>query len=210
VLLGHGSGARPLRREGAAHDDVTPPDVDRHGKPPPLARSGRAGRASLPLRRPAALAYEYFLDIPAVFQLLPDVLDVRTYAANRYRLTVGASDGHGHSMAAIFDLQAELDPGRSIKVFPADDGPPVQGRGMAFTGALAAEAIFLPDGARSAVEYAVDIEMSILIPGVLGLMPMQFLQNLGERAMEFKMTQMINGFTRAINADFNAWMAGEA
>jgi len=159
---------------------------------------------------PAALAYEYFLDIPAVFQLLPDVLDVRTYAANRYRLTVGASAGHGHSMAAIFDLQAELDPGRSIKVFPADDGPPVQGRGMAFTGALAAEAIFLPDGARSAVEYAVDIEMSILIPGVLGLMPMQFLQNLGERAMEFKMTQMINGFTRAINADFNAWMAGEA
>lgn len=159
------------------------------------------------LGTPVQLAYQYFLDIPAVFRLLPDALDVRAYAPNRYRLTVGASDGHGHSMAAIFDLQAELEPGQAIRIFPAEDGPPVQMQGMAFAGALAAEAVFLPEGDRSRVEYAVEIEMSIPIPGVLGLMPMGFLQSLGERAMEFKMTQMISGFTRAISADFQAWAA---
>lgn len=157
---------------------------------------------------PVDLAYEYFLDIPAVFQLLPDALDVRAYAPDRYRLTVGATDGHGHSMAAIFDLQAELDPGRAIRIFPADDGPPVYMEGLVFAGALAAEAVFLDEGPRSSVEYAVDIEMSIPIPGVLRLMPQQFLQRLGETTMEFKMTQMINGFTRGIAADFNAWVAG--
>jgi hypothetical protein len=155
---------------------------------------------------PVALAYEYFLDIPAVFRLLPDALEVRAYGPNRYRLTVGATDGHGHSMAAIFDLQAELEPGHAIRVFPAPDGPPFEPGGLAFAGALAAEAVFLPDGERSTVEYAVDIEMSIPIPGVLNLMPMGLLQNLGERAMEFKMTQMISGFTRAISADFHAWL----
>lgn len=157
---------------------------------------------------PVELAYDYFLDIPAVFRLLPDALDVRAYAPNRYRLTVGASDGHGHSMAAVFDLQAELEPGRAIRVFPAEDGPPFEVNGLAFSGALAAEAVFLPEGGRSSVEYAVDIEMSIPIPGVLNLMPMGMLKNIGERAMEFKMTQMISGFTRAISADFHAWAAG--
>jgi hypothetical protein len=157
---------------------------------------------------PADVAFNYFLDVPAVFRLLPDALDCRPYGADRYRLTVGASDGYGHTMAAIFDLQTELDPGRSIKVFPADDGPPVQLNGLVFAGALAAEAVFLEERGRTEVEYAVDIEMSIPIPGVLRLMPQQFLQNLGETAMEIKMTQMINGFTRAITNDFYSWLAG--
>lgn len=157
---------------------------------------------------PVDTAYEYFLDIPAVFRLLPDALDVRSYGPDRYRLTVGASDGYGHTMAAIFDLQTELDPGRSIKVFPADDGPPVKLNGLVFGGALAAEAVFLDEGQRSSVEYAVNIEMSIPIPGVLRLMPQQFLQGLGETAMEVKMTQMINGFARDISRDFHSWIAG--
>lgn len=157
---------------------------------------------------PLDLAYEYFLDVPAVFRLLPDALDVYSYAPNRYRLTVGANDGHGHSMAAIFDLQAEFEPGRWVRVYPAEDGPPVELAGLVFAGALAAEAVFLPEGRRTSVEYAVDIEMSIPVPGVLNLMPQQFLQTLGEKAMSFKMTQMIDGFTRSITEDFHSWALG--
>jgi hypothetical protein len=159
-------------------------------------------------RAPVELAYEYFLDVPAVFRLLPDALDCYAYGRNRYRLTVGATDGHGHTMAAIFDLQAELEPGRAVRVFPADDGPPVELDGLVFAGALAAEAVFLPEGGHTSIEYAVNIEMSIPVPGVLRLMPQQFLQSLGEKTMEYKMTQMINGFTRGITADFHAWAAG--
>lgn len=159
---------------------------------------------------PVDLAYEYFLDVPAVFRLLPDALDVYPYGPNRYRLVVGASDGYGHTMAAIFDLQAELDHNRAIRIFPADDGPAVNMEGLVFAGSLAAEAVFLDEGTRSSVEYAVSIEMSIPIPGVLRLMPQQFLQNLGETAMEFKMTQMIGGFTRGITNDFHTWVAGAA
>lgn len=155
---------------------------------------------------PVALAYEYFLDVPAVFRLLPDALDVYPYGPDRYRLIVGAVDGHGHSMAAIFDLQTELEPGRAIRIFPADDGPAVDLGGLVFAGSLAAEAVFLDEGSRSTVEYAVSLEMSIPIPGVLRLMPQQFLQSLGETAMEFKMTHMIDGFTRGITADFHAWI----
>jgi hypothetical protein len=39
-------------------------------------------------------------------------------------------------------------------------------------------------------------------------MPHHILQNLGERGMEYKMTQMINGFTRNITTDFHAWAQG--
>lgn len=158
---------------------------------------------------PLDLAYEYFLDVPAVFRLLPDALGCSGYGPERYRLIVGATDGHGHSMAAIFDLQLQLDPGRVIRIVPAHDGPRHNLSGLVFPGALTAEAVFFPKPNGTMVEYTVGIELSIPIPGVLRLMPMNFLQALGERSMEFKMTHMINGFTRNITRDFHVWAAGE-
>lgn len=181
---------------------------------PGVARGARLldlGGQALHLFRfdaPVEVAYDYFLDIPAVFRLLPDALDVRPYGRDRYRLIVGATDGHGHSMAAVFDLRAELEPGRALRVVPAEDGPPIKLGGLVFSGALAAEAVFLPEGERTTVEFVVTIEMSIPVPGVLRLMPQQILQGIGETAMEFKMTQMISGFTRNISADFAAWLRG--
>lgn len=157
---------------------------------------------------PVELAYDYFCDVPAVFRLLPDALDCYAYGPDRYRLIVGASDGHGHSMAAIFDLRAHHEPGVAISLVPADDGPPHQLPGMVFSGALAAEALFDPAAGGTLVEYTVEIDMSIPVPRVLALMPTSFLQALGERTMEFKMAQMIGGFTRGIAADFHAWAAG--
>lgn len=154
---------------------------------------------------PVEAAYEYFCDVPAVFSLLPDALECRAYGPNRYRLTVGASDGHGHSMAAIFDMRAIHEPGRAIQIVPAEDGPAVSLGGLCFHGALAARADFRAEAAGTRVEYSVDIDMAIPVPGVLRLMPMSFLQSLGEHAMEFKMTQMIHGFTRGIAADFTQW-----
>ena len=153
------------------------------------------------------LVFEYFRDIPAVFSLLPDTLDVRAYGPDRYRLIVGAPDGHGHSMSAVFDLAATMQVGRSISVAPATDGPLHQLPGHVFHGNLWAEAIFRPSVHGSAVEYSVEIEMSIPIPGVLNLMPHKFLQSLGEKTMAFKMNQMINGFARGIHSDFRAWAA---
>lgn len=155
---------------------------------------------------PVDLAYAYFCDVPAVFRLLPDALDCYAYGPDRYRLLVGATDGHGHSMAAIFDLRAYHEPGCAIRLLPSEDGPPHDLAGLVFAGSLSAEALFRPERAGAAVEYVVDIEMAIPIPGVLGLMPMSFLQALGERTMELKMSQMIGGFTRGISADFHAWV----
>lgn len=157
-------------------------------------------------RAPANIAYEYFTDVPAVFRLLPDALDVRAYGPDRHRLVIGASDGYGHTMAAVFDLRTVHDPCRTIRVVPADDGPPIKINGLVFSGSLAAEAIFKPDAHGTTVEYTVDIEMNIPIPGMLRLVPMNFLQNLGERGMEHKMTHMIDGFTRSITDDFHNWI----
>ncbi|MFV9503166.1 MAG: DUF1997 domain-containing protein [Oscillochloridaceae bacterium umkhey_bin13] len=157
---------------------------------------------------PADLAYSYFCDVPAVFRLLPDALDCFAYGIDRYRLIVGANDGHGHGMAAVFDLKAHHEPGHAIRLVPSDDGPPFNIAGIAFAGSLAAEAVFIPQrNGATCVEYTVEIDLSIPIPAVLNLMPTPFLQNLGERAMEFKMTQMIGGFTRGVTADFHAWIA---
>lgn len=157
---------------------------------------------------PADLAYSYFCDVPAVFRLLPDALDCFAYGIDRYRLIVGATDGHGHNMAAVFDLQAHHEPGHAIRLVPSDDGPPYNLGGIAFPGALMAEAIFMPQRGSTNVEYTVEIDLSIPIPSVLNLMPTHFLQNLGERTMEYKMGQMINGFTRGVTDDFHAWIAG--
>ncbi len=157
---------------------------------------------------PLDLAYEYFLDVPAVFRLLPDALDCHGYGPERYRLIVGATDGHGHSMAAIFDLHLQADPGQVIRIVPASDGPKHSLSGLAFPGALCAEAAFFPEPGGTMVEYSVEIELSIPIPSVLRFMPTSFLQTLGERSMEFKMTHMINGFTRNIARDFYTWAVG--
>jgi hypothetical protein len=155
------------------------------------------------------LAYEYFCDVPAVFSLLPDLLDVQSYGPDRYRLVIGASDGHGHTMAGIFDLITLHEPGTAIRVVPDDSGPPITLPGLVFSGALAAEAVFYPERNGTNVEYTVDIEMDIPVPHLLRLMPQSVIQNLGERGMEYKMTQMITGFTRSITADFHAWLRGE-
>lgn len=154
---------------------------------------------------PVDIAYEYFCDVPAVFKLLPDSLDCYPYAPDRYRLIVGATDGHGHGMAAIFDLRAHHEPGQAIRLVPATDGPPFELNGAIFSGSLSAEAIFRPEDDGTYIEYIVDIDMSIPVPSFLNLMPTPFLQTLGEKTMEYKMSQMVGGFTRGIAADFHAW-----
>ena len=167
-----------------------------------------SGKASHLFRfaAPVELAYEYFCDVPAVFQLLPDALNCYSYGPDRYRLIVGATDGHGHSMAAIFDLRAYHEPDCAIRLLPADDGPPYNLSGLVFGGVLSADAIFQPDRDGTAVEYDVAIDLCIPLPTALNLMPIQFLQALGERTMAFKMTQMIGGFAHGVSADFQAWV----
>lgn len=154
------------------------------------------------------LAYEYFCDVPAVFSLLPDALDIKPYGTDRYRLVVGATDGHGHTMAGIFDLLAIHESGQAIRVVPDNSGPPITMPGLVFSGSLAAEAVFYPDHSGTTIEYSVDIEMDIPIPSMLRLMPHHILQGLGEKGMEYKMSHMITGFTRSITRDFHAWING--
>ena len=154
---------------------------------------------------PLERSFEYFCDIPTVLRLLPDMLDVSAYGPDRYRLIVGATDGHGHSMSAIFDLAARRHRNQAIWIEPSNDGPPVHLPGIVFHGTLSAEAIFKPSERGTAVRYTVDIDMSIPIPSVLRFMPQNFLQSLGEHAMSYKMTQMINGFAHGIHRDFNEW-----
>ncbi len=158
---------------------------------------------------PLDLAYEYFCNIPAVFSLLPDVIEIFAYAPNRYRLVVGATDGHGHAMAGYFDIAAVFEPHRLIRIVPVDDGPPIDLSGFVFPGQLFAEAVFYPHAHITEVEYAVELAMTIPVPRVLWFMPSHVLQSIGERAMEHKMNHMITGFSRAIDADFHTWIRGE-
>jgi hypothetical protein len=166
-----------------------------------------SGQAAHVFRFPtgADLAYEYFCDVPAVFRLLPDALDVRAYGPDRYRMVVGASDGHGHSMAAVFDMVAHHEPGRSISITPDEHGPPIRLPGLVFAGALFADAHFADEARGASVRYSVELAMAIPVPGALRLMPAAFLRSLGERAMEYKLSQMIGGFSANIAADFAAW-----
>ncbi|NTU81245.1 MAG: DUF1997 domain-containing protein [Chloroflexales bacterium] len=159
---------------------------------------------------PVAIAYEYFCDVPSIFRLLPDSLDCYSYGPDRYRLIVGATDGHGHNMAAVFDLRAHHEPGYAIRLLPANDGPAYDLNGVIFPGTLTAEAVFQPEEDGTTVEYLVDIDLSIPVPSFLNLMPTPFLQALGERTMEYKMNQMVGGFTRGITADFHAWAGAGA
>lgn len=156
---------------------------------------------------PLPTAYNYFMDIPSVFRLLPDMLEIKPYAQDRYRLVVGATDGYGHTMASIFDLRAECHDNTSIHIMPTNDGPSVHMEGLVFPGSLWADATFRPSNHGTVVDYRVELAMSIPIPGMLRMMPMPFLQGVGERGMAYKMSQMIHGFAQDINKDFAQWMA---
>ncbi len=154
---------------------------------------------------PPALTYEYFNNIPAVFRLLPDTLDVSSYAPDHYRLIVGADDGMGHTMAATFDLHAQHAPNQHIRLVPIENGPEITAKGSSFRGELWAESVFKPSSIGTTVEYSIEIKLTIPLPGILGKMPQGFLQNLGERGMIFKLSHMITNFTHAIEHDFARW-----
>lgn len=157
---------------------------------------------------PVPLVFQYFADIPLVLRLMPDILSVEAYAPSRYRMIVGASDGHGHAMSAIFDLAAYQRSEQVIWLEPDSEGPPIDLPGLVFHGALRAEASFKPAAQGAEVCYSVELAMNIPIPGVLRLMPQHLLQGLGERAMEYKMTQMIDGLAHGIHRDFHHWANG--
>lgn len=154
---------------------------------------------------PLPVAYAYFLDVPAVFRLLPDMLEIKPYSSDCYRLVIGANDGYGHTMAAIFDMQVVCEHEQALRIGPASNPPPINLSGMVFRGDLWADALFTPCAQYTKVDYAVEIALSIPVPPMLRVMPQGFLQALGEKGMAFKMSQMINGFTNSIKSDFQRW-----
>jgi hypothetical protein len=151
-------------------------------------------------------AYDYFADIPTVCRLLPDTLDVYAYAPDCYRLIVGANDGMGHTMAAVFDIHADCVNHQSIRLAPINNGPAVNIRGLTFSGEFWGEALFIPGEDGTKVEYSLEIGLSIPLPGLLASMPQELLQTMGERGMGLKMSHMIEGFARDIERDFTRWM----
>lgn len=189
----------------AASQQLRAPETQRGGH---IVQLGGQAVHVFHFAAPPNLAYEYFCDVPAVFSLLPDALHVAPYATDRYRLVVGATDGHGHTMAGIFDLMAIHEPGQAIRIVPDEQGPPIKMPGLIFSGFLAAEAVFHPAEHGTSVEYTVEIEMDIPVPSMLRLMPHTLLQGLGEKGMEYKMNHMITGFTRSITSDFHKWVRG--
>lgn len=151
---------------------------------------------------PLPLVFDYFTDIPSIFTFLPDVIDVHPYSPNTCRVIVGSSDIFGFNMAGIFDLEIVLDQDRSIHLIPANDGPAVRMKGFTFPGDLWIETTFEPYEEGTVVEFSLEVSLTIPLPGPLRKMPRPFVQQLGERAMEFKMSHMITGFVRHVEIDF--------
>lgn len=153
---------------------------------------------------PLPVVYEYFTDIPSIFQFLPDVSDVQSYAPKYYRVIVGSSDLLGFNMAGVFDLKAEFEPGQYVRLFPATNGPAIRIKGFSFPGDMWLEATFTPtdDGEGTIVEYTIEIAMTIPLPGPLRKIPRQLLQQIGERAMSYKISNIISGFSRHLEVDF--------
>jgi hypothetical protein len=152
------------------------------------------------------VAYDYFADIGTIFTLLPDVQEVIDFGRDRYRIVVGAADGHGHTMAALFDVETIGEPGEAIYVQPFQGAPTWKGKGLNFRGELWAEALFSPNGQGSNVKYSVEMNLGIPLPPVFQLMPKPILQTISDTAVSIKMRQMINGFVRDVTSDFNRRM----
>jgi hypothetical protein len=151
---------------------------------------------------PLALVQSYFADVPAIFKLLPDVMHVQTYAPDKYRVVVGASDHLGHMMAGIFDLQATFDGDYAMRLTPVKDGPAVTIKGFTFPGDLWLEITFEPVELGTIAQYALELSLAIPLPGPMARMPIQAVQKMGERAMSAKISHMITGFARHVQADF--------
>jgi hypothetical protein len=149
------------------------------------------------------VAYDYFADIGAIFTMLPDVQEVLEFGNGRYRIIVGAADGHGHSMTALFDIEAIGEPGAAIYVQPFAGAPAWKGRGLSFRGDLWAEALFSDRSPGANVQYSVEMLLNIPLPPVFQLMPRAILQTISDTAVALKMRQMISGFVRDVTTDFN-------
>jgi hypothetical protein len=151
---------------------------------------------------PGALVYEYFADIPAMFKLLPDVISVTPFETDMYRVLVGASDHLGYTMAGIFDLKVEFHEGRSLRLAPCKEGPAIRMKGFTFPGDIWLEIAFDGDSYETIAKYTIDISLSILLPGPMLKLPRHMVQKMGERAMSFKISNMMNGFSRNVQTDF--------
>lgn len=151
---------------------------------------------------PPSMVFEYFSDVPAIFKLLPDVMNVYSYDDNLYRVIVGASDHMGHTMAGVFDLQLDFEGDQSMRLFPASNGPAVRMKGFTFPGDLWLEVGFDTVGAYTVAQYNLELSLSIPLPGPMVKMPRHVIQKMGERAMAVKISHMIGGFARHVQSDF--------
>jgi hypothetical protein len=151
---------------------------------------------------PLPLVYDYFTDVLAIFQFLPDTVDVYSYAPDHLRLVMGTTDLLGFNMAGVFDIATEFEAGTYIRAFPATNGPAVRLKGLSFPGELWIEATFEPDGEETLVEYHFELSMTIPLPGPFRRVPRPLLQQIGERALEVKISNIITGFSRHIEVDF--------
>lgn len=148
-----------------------------------------------------SLVFEYFADVPAVFKLLPDVMQVEPFGTDSYRIVVGANDHLGHTMAGVFDLQVEFDD-KTIRIFPVQNGPAVRIKGITFPGDMWLEVEFAYDGQMTIADYNLELSLTIPLPGPMLKMPRQAVQKMGEKAMSYKISHMVTGFARHVKADF--------
>lgn len=151
---------------------------------------------------PIDLVYDYFSDIPSMFKLLPDVMDINEFDTNKYRVQVGASDHLGYTMAGIFDLQVEFEHEQAIRLSPTKEGPAVRLKGFTFPGDLWLEIHFDGDDYETVAKYTIEISLTIPLPGPMLKLPRHMVQKMGEKAMSFKISNMMTGFSRHVQTDF--------
>jgi hypothetical protein len=151
---------------------------------------------------PLKLVYDYFSDIQPILQFIPDVSEVSSYAKNHYRMIIGATDILGFAMAGVFDFRVEFEKDQCIRGYPATNGPAIRLKGFSFPGDLWIETLFSTEGNVTCVEYTIELAMTIPLPGPLRKMPRPLVREIGERALEFKISNIITGFSRHVEVDF--------
>ena len=157
------------------------------------------------------LAFAYYSDLSRVLPYLPHISLVRVYDHNHFRVLYNSTELQAYHIRVYCDVQAQLDGEKKILyVNPSNIAPPVETSADAQSttgqGRFSSRAVFRGRGAKTRIEYSLQLEADLPPPLGLRLMPGVVVNRIARNVTRRRMREIIVGFIERSMDAFPYWL----
>lgn len=157
------------------------------------------------------LAFAYYSDLSRLLPYLPHISLVRVYSYNQFRVLYDSTELGAYHIRVFCDVQAQLDgENKILHVNPSTIAPPVEtsadAQSTTAQGYFSSRTVFLDRGARTRIEYSLQLRANLPPPLGLRLVPGMMVNRIARNITGRRMRETLEGFIeRSIDA-FPHWV----